>query len=345
MGHGARSLRRQHLGSRLLAAHSNPLMILHILAFFAVIIVMRTLAPHNSAERVFTEFSNSGGWNSMGLSLMVELEHPAEPLPGSDATAHMAEEVRDADRYVPISLFWSYIGNSFMAIIFLITYLFALPSVEDAIDDSSGYPFLYVFKGAMSPAGVNTLTIIVLLIVSAANINFGASTARQTFAFARDKGLPFSSWLARVHTSKEIPANAILFTCLITVLLSLINIGSLVAFNAIISLQIVSLMFTYFCSLSCVLYRRLYHPELLPIARWSLGRWGPLVNAVGLAYVVFAFFWSFWPNQTPLDTETFNWSVVMFVGVSVLALVMYAAEGRSMYTGPVKQCRMARLGI
>ncbi|KAL5388825.1 hypothetical protein PMIN06_006437 [Paraphaeosphaeria minitans] len=257
----------------------------------------------------------------------------------------MAEEVRDADRYVPISLFWSYIGNSFMAIIFLITYLFALPSVEDAIDDSSGYPFLYVFKGAMSPAGVNTLTIIVLLIVSAANINFGASTARQTFAFARDKGLPFSSWLARVHTSKEIPANAILFTCLITVLLSLINIGSLVAFNAIISLQIVSLMFTYFCSLSCVLYRRLYHPELLPIARWSLGRWGPLVNAVGLAYVVFAFFWSFWPNQTPLDTETFNWSVVMFVGVSVLALVMYAAEGRSMYTGPVKQCRMARLGI
>lgn len=134
----------------------------------------------------------------------------------------MAEEVRDADRYVPISLFWSYIGNSLMAIIFLISYLFAMPSVEDAINDPSGYPFLYVFKGAMNTAGVNTLTIIVLLIVSAANINFGASTARQTFAFARDNGLPYSKWLAKVNTEKEIPANAILMTCLITVLLSLI---------------------------------------------------------------------------------------------------------------------------
>jgi amino acid transporter len=257
----------------------------------------------------------------------------------------MAEEVRDADRYVPISLFWSYIGNSLMAIVFLTTYLFALPSVEDAIADPSGYPFLYVFKGAMGPAGVNTLTIIVLLVVSAANINFGASTARQTFAFARDNGLPFSAWLAKVHTSKEIPANAILITCLITALLSLINIGSLVAFNAIISLQIVSLMFTYFCSLSCVLYRRIYHSELLPVARWSLGRWGPLVNGVGLAYVVFAFFWSFWPNETPVDAETFNWSLVMFLGVFMLALVMYAVEGKKVYVGPVKLCRMARLDI
>ena len=257
----------------------------------------------------------------------------------------MAEEVRDADRYVPISLFWSYIGNSLMAIIFLVTYLFALLSVEDAIDDPSGYPFLYVFKGAMNTAGVNTLTIIILLIVSAANINFGASTARQTFAFARDKGLPFSHWLAKVNSHKEIPANAVLVTCIITVLLSLINIGSLVAFNAIISLQIVSLMFTYFCSLSCVLYRRLYHPELLPVARWSLGKWGPMVNAVGLAYVSFAFFWCFWPNETPVDAELFNWSVAMFVGVLVLAVVVYFVEGRKVYVGPVKQCRMARLEI
>ena len=90
----------------------------------------------------------------------------------------MAEEVRDADRYVPISLFWSYIGNLLMAIVFLTTYLFALPSVDDAIADPSDYPFLYVFKLALPLSGVNTLTIIVLLVVSAANINFGASTAR-----------------------------------------------------------------------------------------------------------------------------------------------------------------------
>lgn len=58
----------------------------------------------------------------------------------------MAEEVRDASRYVLIALFWSYIGNSIMAVIFLIGFLFAIPDVEAAVTDSSGYPFLYVFK-------------------------------------------------------------------------------------------------------------------------------------------------------------------------------------------------------
>ena len=69
------------------------------------------------------------------------------------------------------------------------------------------------------------------------------------------------------------------------------------------------------------------------------------MNAVGLCYVVFTFFWSFWPNKTPVAAETFDWSVVMFVGLLVLAFVMYFVEGNKVYTGSVKQCRMARLEI
>ncbi|KAL1611629.1 hypothetical protein SLS59_000348 [Nothophoma quercina] len=124
----------------------------------------------------------------------------------------MAEEVRDASRYVPISLFWSYFANSIMAIVFLISFLFAIDDVEAAISHPSGYPFLYVFSNALSLEGVNALTIIVLLLVSAANVNFGASTARQTFAFARDRGLPFSGWIAKVDKKKEIPNLYMIYT-------------------------------------------------------------------------------------------------------------------------------------
>jgi amino acid transporter len=314
-------------------------MVLHVLAFFAVVITLWCLAPHRSPKAVFTEFNNAGGWNDMGLSLMVGQISAIYSILGSDATAHMAEEVRDASRYVPISLFWSYIGNSLMAVVFLVGFLFAMDDVDAAINDPSGYPFLYVFKNAVSLSGVNALTIIVLFLVSAANINFGASTARQTFAFARDRGLPFSSWIAKVDPDKEIPSNAILLSSLIAALLSLINIGSTTAFNAIVSLQVVSLMFTYACSLSCVLYRRVRHPELLPKARWSLGRFGIPINAAGLAYALFTFFWSFWPTYTPVVAEDFNWSVVIFIVVFALCLIMYYAQGRKVYSGPVKEVR------
>jgi amino acid transporter len=187
---------------------------------------------------------------------------------GSDATAHIAEEVRDAGRYVPISIFWSYVANGIMAIIFLITYLFSIDSVDNALADPTGYPFIYVFRTAMSDQGVTALTIIVLIIVIAANISWNASTARQTFAFARDNGLPFSRWISHVNASKQLPVNSIILTCTITCLLSLINIGSSTAFNAIISVQVVSIMLTYCISMCCVLYRRVAHPELIPKARW-----------------------------------------------------------------------------
>lgn len=255
----------------------------------------------------------------------------------------MAEEVRDAGRYVPMSIFWSYVGNGIIAVIFLITYLFSIDSVDNALADPSGYPFIYVFSTAVSTPGVNGLTSMVLILVIAANISFNASTARQTFAFARDNGLPFSKWIGHVHPTLEIPANAIVLTCMITCLLSLINIGSNVAFNAIISLQVVAIMMTYACSISCVLYRRIVHPELIPTARWSLGRWGTLVNCIGLAYVTFTFFWSFWPNSIPVTVANMNWSVVLFCGVFFLCLIMYVVEGRKVYNGPVTIIRAARL--
>lgn len=344
-------------GARELPLAQTFLVVLHVLAFLAVIIVLWAMAPHQSATAVFTEFSDRGGWPNVGLSLMIgqisaifastcTSVAPAAPIillaklptnntTGSDATAHMSEEIKDAGRYVPMAMFWAFIINGLLAMILLITYLFALNSIDAALADPSTFPFIYVFQTVMPTSGVNGLTILILVIVIASNISFNVSTSRQTFAFARDNGLPFSNWIARVHPTKAIPANAVALSCVITALLSLINIGSTVALNAIISLQLVALMLTYVVSISCVLYRRLRSPELLLPCRWSLGRYGVGVNVVGLAYALFAFFWSFWPAQANVDVETFNWAIVIFLGVAVVSLVLYAVKGRKVYVGPV----------
>ena len=52
-------------------AVQSPLLFLHVAGFLAVIIVLWVMAPHQPASAVFTEFSNEGGWPSMGVSLMV----------------------------------------------------------------------------------------------------------------------------------------------------------------------------------------------------------------------------------------------------------------------------------
>lgn len=246
----------------------------------------------------------------------------------------MAEEVRDAGRNVPIAIAWGYLSNGIMASILLVSFLFAMPSVEDALNDVTGFPFLYTFKQATSVAGVNGLTAIILLPVIFSNILFNASTSRQTFAFARDRGLPFSRWIGKVDSTRQIPVNAIALSCLISCALSLINIGSETAFNAIISLNVAALMYTYITSISCVIYRKIWQPETLPVARWDMGRWGLPVNIIALLYSCFALFWSLWPGDREVTLMNFNWSVVIFVGVFVISLVLYLAKGRKEYAGP-----------
>lgn len=260
-------------------------------------------------------------------------------LTGSDACAHMSEEIKDAGRNVPVAMYWGYFSNGIMAAILLVAYLFATPSVEDSLDDASGFPLLYVFKQMTSTAGVNGLTAIIILPVIFSNIMFNASTSRQTWAFARDKGLPFSKWISKIDPKRMIPVNAIILSCVISCLLSLINIGSSTAFNAIISLNTAALMFTYQFSISCVIYRKIWYPKTLPARRWDLGRFGLPINIIGVLYCFFAMFWSFWPTELPITAENFNWSVVIFVAIFILSLVMYVLKGRKEYEGPVVEVK------
>ena len=149
--------------SNLMPILNNLLMILHILSWAVIVIVLWAMAPHQSAKTVFYRMGEFWRLVEHGLERddranlgNIRLLEYIPRLPvclfvlirysGSDASAHMSEEVKDASRNVPVAIAWGYFSNGIMAIVLLIAYLFALPSVEDALNDNTGFPFLYVFK-------------------------------------------------------------------------------------------------------------------------------------------------------------------------------------------------------
>lgn len=127
-----------------------------------------------------------------------------------------------------------------------------------------------------------------------ATISEVATASRQLWAFARDRGFPASTWLSRTTPGLNIPLNGVLVTVTISCLLFLINIGSDVALNAIDSLGIVSLLFSYLVTIGCMVWRRLWGPALPP-APWSLGKWGLAVNVFSLCFLLVPSFFAFWP--------------------------------------------------
>lgn len=264
-------------------------------------------------------------------------------IAASDAVAHISEEVKDASIIAPRAMFWSFALNIPIAFAIMVMSLFTIPDVTAATTEYT-FPFLAILDGgSLSTAGARAITSLMAVLMFMIAVSTLASTSRQCFAFARDGGLPASAWLRRVDPDLGVPRNACVMTLGFTVIMCLVYVGSSVAFSAILSVGVVALMGTYGLSTGCVLYRRLRWPETLPPVRWSLGRWGVMVNAIGVSYASFALFWSFWPIYYSPTPETMNWAVLMFGAVMLLAVVAYFVRGRRLYEGPVATCDGRRI--
>lgn len=215
------------------------------------------------------------------------------------------------------------------------TICYHIPDIDAAISDATEYPVIYVLRQSMSLAWLNVLLAIILILLLLGNLSYLAAVTRDIFAFARDQGLPCSDWISRVDKRRNIPTNACMLSGAICCLLSLIYIGSPVAFYAVTSLCTVALLQCYCLSIGCVLWRRIYNPETLPYATFSLGKWGVSVNLAAVLFSLWSFFWCFWPQAYPVTAERFNWASPIFAGVLVVALIYYVAVGRKRYHGPV----------
>lgn len=132
----------------------------------------------------------------------------------------------------------------------------------------------------------------------------------------------------------NVPVVAVVIVFFFVILISLITLGSWVAFNAIISLQLISLFATYEVAIGTLIYRRLRGPPL-PERRWSLGRFGLAINIFAAIYGLFAISFVVLPGGPQFAPASFNWGPVMFVGVMVFAFVYFFAGGRKSFAGPV----------
>lgn len=331
-------------GNRALPYWQNAVFAIHILAFFAWFVPVWVVAPRASHSQVWTDFSSTGGFTSLPLAIMIGQLSALTNNLGVDTAAHMAEETKDAALAVPKAMIWTYLAN--FAVLFpgTVTVAYHLPDLDAGLADLTTYPFIYVLRQAMSTAWVSVILAVTALILAACNIVYLAAVSRDLFAFARDNGFPFSSWLGAVHPRRHIPVNASIITSIFSGCLALIYLGSPLAFYAITSLYVVALLQCYCLSIGCCLWRRIYHPETMPPAAWSLGRWGIPINIAAVLWSAWGFFWAFWPQEFPVSAAGFNWASPVFGVVLVFAMAWFFVGGRKVYFGPVVEVQGRRVG-
>ena len=309
--------------------------VFHICSFFVVIISMVYLSPRSKASFVFADLENSGGWSSNGLSWCLGLLTSSWSFVGIDATSHMTEEVRNAAVVVPRSMVTAMSISGILTIAFSIALLFSIGDLKSTLTAPSGFPIIQVLYVATKSKGVTTVmcSALVLTLVFA---TFGtlASASRLTWAFARDNGLPFPRYFAHVSKYYFIPVRAIMLITIVAMLLGLINLGSLVAFNALTTLALVGHYTSYIIPIGLLLYHRVSRERLI-FGPFSLGRWGIFLNAVAVLYSGFLFAIMVLPPYQPVTASNMNYAGIIFGGSLLLCAILWFIYGKKMYKGPV----------
>lgn len=319
---------------------------IHIAGFIVVITAIATLSPTKATNSdVFDTWFN-GGYSSRGISFLAGLQGIVFAFLGADGPIHMAEETKGASVMIPWSLIWGVFVNGVLGIGMVLGLFYYGPSgqeLQDALTSPTGYPYEAIFVHATgSVAGATGLSAIVIVMAWIATLMIFRPATREVWAFARDNGLPGSAWVAKIHQGSKLPLNSYLVTTIITVLLSLINIGSSVAFNAVISLTVAGFMSTYLIPTALLLVRRIQAArgkiEPLPWGPWRLGVLGIPVNIIAVCWIIIIFIFSFFPSQPlpGLTYQTMNWSCLAYGATTLFAIGFWLVHGHRTFKGPIR---------
>ncbi|KNB14718.1 hypothetical protein FOXG_13504 [Fusarium oxysporum f. sp. lycopersici 4287] len=294
-------------------------LVLHVTFFIAIIVTMAVTSPtKHSAEWVFSHFENNSGWGNDAVAWSIGLLSSCYVLIGYDGATHLSEEMNNAEMGVPRAMVGCLLVNGPLGFAFLLIILFFMGDISAALATPTGFPIIEIFLHMTgSVAAATTMTAMITVMACLSTVPLLTAAARIMWAFARDGGLPFAERIASVDKRRQIPTVSIVVVSFLLMLLSLINIGSTTAFNAILSLAVVSLQASYLLPILLLIWRRLFRPDTLRWGPWRLGRAGLPINVIAVIYLMYTCIFLLFPPFQPITPVNMNYAPVVLGGALV----------------------------
>lgn len=199
---------------------------------------------------------------------------------------------------------------------------------------ATGVPLIQIFAdstGNISAATFLSALIAVIVLICANSLM--AEGSRSLYAFARDHGLPFSSLFSKVDKKRAVPVYSILLATIIQMALNSIYFASYEGFSTVISLSTFGFYLSYGMPLLARLLNLRKHREITGTA-YSLGKYGPWLNGLGLFFLAFAGVDFNFPQVGPVTADNMNYCSAAFGVIALTAVVTWFGGARGTFTGP-----------
>lgn len=208
--------------------------------------------------------------------------------------------------------------------------------VVSIMNTSTGQPLAQIILDCLG----KKWAIALMTLMALASLIMGSSmltaASRQTFSVARDGVLPFSRWVRQINVKTAVPVYALLFDCVVAIVIGLLILIDTTAANALFSI--------YSCSNNLAwaipIYMRFFFPSAHEFKRgpFYLGRWlSRINNGISVVYLTFVvFILTQLPTVLPATADSMNYTCLINPAVWGGSLIYYFVHARKTFKGPVR---------
>ncbi|CCU82386.1 unnamed protein product [Blumeria hordei] len=306
-----------------------------LVAFITTFLVVTPPELKNTPSFVFTDFQNTGTWTSNGWAVMMSFLTPVWVVSGFESAATIAEEASNAAKAVPFAMVSALVAGTVTGWAVVLTIAFCMGTdIPGIITTPLGQPLAQIAFNCLGKHG-SIAILLFLWFSSVCNCSILlVAASRETFAFARDHGLPGSSFL-RVLSSSSVPTRAIAFVAVGSLVEGLLMLINSIAINSIFNLGIMGLYFAY-----CMpLILRLVYGNFVP-GVWYMGDKISYISSLySVVWMSFVFVLLLFPSYQNPGRDEMNYAIVVLGFVLIFCFMYYWCPkigGKTFFTGPVR---------
>ncbi|KAG4907542.1 hypothetical protein JHK86_056026 [Glycine max] len=226
---------------------------------------------------------------------------------------------------LPISVisFLGQLGAIWNALgVFLLMIL--IPSVAT---ERASVKFVFTHFNDKNDNGINSRPYIFLLGLLMSQYTLSG----MAYAFSRDGAMPLSSLWHKVN-KQEVPIYAVWLSVFISFCMALTSLGSIVAFEAMVSIAVIVLYIAY--ALPIIFRVTLAQKHFVP-GPFNLGRYGIIIGWVSVLWVVFISILFSLPVSYPITIQTLNYTPVALGCLIILVVSYWILSARHWFKGPI----------
>ena len=312
-----------------------------------VVVAVLIFVPdqHQSVGFVFGETINNSGFSGTGFSSPVfwfvfgiGLLMSQYTITGFDASAHLAEETRNASRAAALGIISSVVVSVIFGFILLVAVTFAVPDVQGTLD-AAALAVTYIWQESMGTGWAIFLLFIAVVAQLFCGMASVTSASRMLFAFSRDGAVP-GHRIWRSIGRDGVPVKSVWAICTLSWLLMVPTLANpAVGYLVGTSIAVIGLYLAFVLPI----YLRYRAGDSFQHGSFSIGRHYRWIDplAIGwIALICILFLLPTVPAGIP-GAADFDWNVFNFAPLTVGgALILFGGwwivSANRWFKGPVR---------